>query len=94
MTAIELMGKVGGDKTLTMFASLISAKLNTTLSLGLNNNYDCIAGTLIKADEWMTAHPVANPAVKASSAAWEVGEPLHSKLDDYNNGKLCAPHRN
>ena len=87
--AIKLMGKVGGDKTLTMFASLISAKLNTMLE----NNTVCIDPTIALADAWMTAHPVANPAVKASSPAWVEGEPYHQKMDDYNNGKLCAPHR-
>jgi hypothetical protein len=86
--AIAKMGKVSKDKTITMFASLISAKLNTP-----TNNYDCIAGTLFQADKWMVAHPVGS-GVAGSSDAWEVGEPLHSKLDDYNNGKLCAPHRN
>jgi hypothetical protein len=32
--------------------------------------------------------------VLGASAAWAVGEPLHQLMDDYNNGKLCAPHRN
>jgi hypothetical protein len=86
--AIAMMGKVSKDKTITMFASLISAKLNTA-----TNNYDCIAGTLFHADKWLTTYPVGS-GVAGSSDAWEVGEPLHSKLDDYNNGKLCAPHRN
>lgn len=86
--AIAKMGKVSKDKTITMFASLISAKLNTA-----TNNYDCIAGTLFHADNWLTTYPVGS-AIAGSSEAWEVGEPLHSKLDDYNNGKLCAPHRN
>jgi hypothetical protein len=86
--AIAKMGKVSKDKTITMFASLISAKLNTA-----TNNYDCIAGTLFQADKWLTTYPVGS-GVTGSSEAWEVGEPLHSKLDDYNNGKLCAPHRN
>ena len=31
--------------------------------------------------------------VKANSDAWDVGEPLYLMLDDYNNGYLCAPHR-
>jgi hypothetical protein len=86
--AIKLMGKVGGDKSLTMFASLISAKLNTILQ----NNPVCISATIDLADQWMVAHP-AGSGVKASSAAWLEGEPWHTKMDDYNNGKLCAPHR-
>ena len=32
-------------------------------------------------------------AVAGSSAAWKVGEPLYLMLDAYNNGLLCAPHR-
>jgi hypothetical protein len=87
-TAIKLMGKVGGDKSLTMFASLISAKLNSMLE----NNTTCIASTITLADAWMTAHP-AGSGVKAASPAWVEGEPWHQKMDDYNNGKLCAPHR-
>src|SRR6185436_12204434 len=50
--AIKLMGKVGGDKSLTMFASLISAKLNIMLA----NNKACIEPTIGLADTWMTAH--------------------------------------
>ena len=88
--AIKLMGKVGGDKTISMFAALISAKLNTTLA----NNTACITATIASADNWMAAHPVANPAVKASSPAWAEADAWHTLLDDYNNGKLCAPHRN
>ena len=25
---------------------------------------------------------------------WTIGEPLHMQMDRYNNGLLCAPHRN
>ena len=90
-TAIKAMGKVSGDKTYSMFSALIAAKLNTMPSL--NNNYDCIAGTLYHADVWMTDHPVGS-VVKASSPDWQGGaDEWHQKLDDYNNGKLCAPHR-
>jgi hypothetical protein len=31
--------------------------------------------------------------VAGGSAAWAIGEPLHIQMDDYNNGRLCAPHR-
>jgi hypothetical protein len=31
--------------------------------------------------------------VHAASVAWKIGEPLHRQLDNYNNGMLCAPHR-
>jgi hypothetical protein len=86
--AIKLMGKVSGDKTYSMFAQLISAKLNSMLA----NNTVCITDTIAKADQWMGAHPVGS-GVKASSAAWAEADAWHQLLDDYNNGKLCAPHR-
>jgi hypothetical protein len=35
----------------------------------------------------------AGSGVHAASYAWKVGEPLHRLLDNYNNGMLCAPHR-
>ena len=31
--------------------------------------------------------------VAASSYAWTIGEPLHITMDSYNNGLLCASHR-
>jgi hypothetical protein len=41
----------------------------------------------------MKDHPVGSN-VAASSLAWKLGEPLHRLMDNYNNGMLCAPHRN
>jgi len=32
--------------------------------------------------------------VAGSSAAWAEGEPMHLLMDAYNNGLLCAKHRN
>jgi hypothetical protein len=40
----------------------------------------------------MMAHPVGSN-VAGSSPAWTAGEPLHITMDNYNNGLLCAPHR-
>jgi hypothetical protein len=95
--AIKWMGKVGGDKTITIFSSLISAKLN----VAVGNDGSCVGlpEAMASADLWLTAglpapngHPVGS-GVKASSAAWTLAEPWHTLMDDYNNGKLCAPHR-
>ena len=36
--------------------------------------------------------PVSS-GVAASSLAWKLGEPYHRLMDNYNNGMLCAPHR-
>jgi hypothetical protein len=87
--AISLMeGGAGGDKTHTMFMHLVSAKLN----LLSGTEAGCIAGTVGLADAWMTANAVGSN-VKGSSLAWKNGEPLATQLDRYNNGMLCAPHR-
>jgi hypothetical protein len=87
--AIGYMGKVSKDKTITIFSSLLAAKLN----VGIGNDDSCIAAAIAKADEWMSFHPVGS-GVPASSAAWTEIASTHEDLDDYNNGRLCAPHRN
>ncbi len=78
----------GGDKTRTMFMHLVSAKLN----LLIGTEASCISGTVGLADAWMATYPVGS-GVKGSSLAWKNGEPLSVQLDRYNNGMLCAPHR-
>jgi hypothetical protein len=40
----------------------------------------------------MTTYSVGS-GVKGSSLGWKNGEPLATQLDRYNNGMLCAPHR-
>jgi hypothetical protein len=75
------------DKRLTIFPSLVCAKLNVLIG----NDDSCIARTITQADAWMTTY--GSSAVKASSQAWTIGSPLNAELDAYNNGLLCAPHR-
>ena len=87
--AISWLGKVGKDKTTTMFSSLVPAMLN----VALGNPSSCVASTIALADGWMMAHPLGSN-VAGSSAAWAEGEPWHQQMDAYNNGLLCAPHRN
>ncbi len=88
--AIALLKLPGNkDKTLTMFASLVSAKLNTEWN---HTNAACVADTILAADAWLVTYPLGI-GVRASSFAWKVGEPLHRVMDNYNNGMLCAPHR-
>jgi hypothetical protein len=86
--AIAWLGKVGKDKSTTMFSSLVPAMLNIIVG----NDGSCVNGTIAAANTWMAAHPVGSN-VAASSDAWTVGEPLHITMDNYNNGRLCAPHR-
>jgi len=95
--AIAWLGKVGKDKRTTMFSSLVPAMLN----VAIGNDASCVASTIAAADAWMAIYAPTGlqdpPAVPASSDAWSGsgnGEAMHKQLDAYNNGLLCAPHRN
>ena len=87
--AISWLQKVGKDKTATMFSSLVPAMLN----VAVGNDDSCVASTIAAANSWMATYGPVGSNVSASSAAWAAGEPLHRQLDDYNNGRLCAPRR-
>ncbi|WP_432821234.1 SdrD B-like domain-containing protein [Trichloromonas sp.] len=87
--AIDLISEaVSGDKTYTLFPALVSAKLNVMTGA----NASCISDTITAADTWMKTHKPGS-GVSGSSRAWKIGEPLYLMLDRYNNGLLCAPHR-
>jgi SdrD B-like domain len=88
--AIAWLGKVGKDKTTTMFSSLVPAMLNVLIG----NPSSCIMSTIVAADAWMATNGPVGNNVPASSPAWAIGEPLHQLMDAYNNGLGCAPHRN
>jgi hypothetical protein len=78
----------GGDKSRTVFRHLLSAKLN----LLIGTDPSCISGDIATADAWMALHPVGS-GVTGKSAAWAEISGVATKLDNYNNGLLCAPHR-
>jgi len=90
--AISYMGKVSKDKRTSLFTALVAAKLNVEIG----NESSCIAGRITEADLWMRNHQPfpGGTAVAASSADWQLIAPAHQDLDNYNNGRLCAPHRN
>jgi hypothetical protein len=92
--AIAWLDVLSKDKTTTMFSSLVAAKLN----VAFGTDPSCVASTILLADAWMTKPPTGygpvGSGVEASSYAWKIGEPLHRLMDNYNNGMLCAPHRN
>jgi hypothetical protein len=89
--AINFMKTPGkGDKTYTMFGALVAAKLNVLIG----NPSGCIDETITAADAWMAEYGPVGSGVEAKSEAWQMeGESLYEKLDDYNNGLLCAPSR-
>jgi len=84
-----LSSSVTKDKTITLFASLVSAKLNVLVG----NDSSCVSSTIANADNWMAVSGPVGSGVAASSLAWKLGEPYHRLMDNYNNGMLCAPHR-
>ncbi len=86
--AIAVLGKTGGDKTITMFSSLLAAKLNVMVG----NDASCIATAIAVADQWIATYPVGSN-VKASSVAWRLREPWLRLLENYNDGILCAPQK-
>ena len=87
--AIAWLGKVGKDKTTTMFTSLVPAMLNVMIG----NDGSCVNAAIAAGNAWMATYGPVGSNVAASSYAWSVGEPMHQMLDAYNNGLLCAPHR-
>ena len=87
--ALSWLEQVGKDRTITMFSSLVPAKLNVMIG----NDASCVASAIAEADEWMQTYGPVGSGVHAASLAWKIGEPLHRQLDNYNNGMLCAPHR-
>ncbi len=78
---------VKGNMVLAMFPALVSAKLNVLIG----NASGCIADEIAAADEWMGLY--GGSPVKASSQKWKAIETVYGLLDAYNNGLLCAPHR-
>ncbi len=88
--AIAIMNKpTAKDKTYNLAEHLIAAKLNVLIG----NEDSCIAQTIIDADAFLAAYPIGS-GVKASSSAWvSTGGSLLTQLAAYNEGKLCAPHR-
>lgn len=88
--AIPKFNEAGGsDKRWTLFRALVCAKLN----LLIGNDPSCISETIAAADAWWCKYGIGTTRRPANSQAWREGEPLYSLLDKYNNGLLCAPHR-
>lgn len=78
-----------GDGTYTMARALIAALLNGLI----DNDTSCIDAVVDDAQAWLTQHPIGS-GVRGGSHAWLLGSAIAGTLDDYNNGLLCAPHRN
>ncbi len=87
--AIKIMKQDGRrDKAIDLYAQLAGAKLNVRMGA----NSACIIDDIIAADEWLTEHGIGNK-IHASSEEWKAIEDTFERLDAYNNGELCAVHR-
>jgi len=77
-----------GDATISLFQQLVPAELNALSG----NNASCITAAIQAADAWLRQYPLGSH-VSSSSSAGQTATGLQEQLDDYNNGRLCAPHR-
>ncbi len=86
LTAISQPAR--GDTTWILARALITAWLNVSSG----NDSSCIAQTIDDATAWLLANPIGSE-VGGGSDAWAIAQPLAEELDAYNNGLLCAEHR-
>ena len=89
--ALEYLKPDKGDKRRTLARSLVAAWLNVLAG----NEDDCIHGTVNDSVVLLETYPTGPLKGKDAKAFWETdgGKDLHTTLDKYNNGMLCAPHR-
>ena len=76
-----------GDKTYSLAAQLIAAKLNGSCA---GADQTCVMSAIIAADAWLILNPVGS-GVTSNSAAWKQVKAAYVTLTDYNEGRLCAP---
>jgi hypothetical protein len=86
-TLMAWLAAEGTDNFNIVASQLVASMLN----VANDAEDDCIASTIASASAWIGTYESARPI--GSGAAWTIAAPLAAKLDDYNNGALCAPHR-
>jgi uncharacterized repeat protein (TIGR01451 family) len=77
-----------GDMTWNLGRPLVAAWLNVSSG----NDSSCIADVIDAATLWLIAHPLGSD-VSGGDDAWREASGWAGTLDDYNNGRLCAEHR-
>ena len=75
-----------GDKTYSLAAQLIAAKLN--ISCG-GADSSCVGAAIAAADVWLSMHPIGS-GVTSNSAAWKQVKAAFVTLTNYNEGMLCV----
>ena len=73
-----------------MIAGKFGAEVVDVIREGTRTTYQSV--TPIMVERIVQDHIVGGTPVAGGSTAWGDGGPLASELDDYNNGRLCAPH--
>jgi hypothetical protein len=76
-----------GDKTYSLAAQLIAAKLNINCA---GSNPSCVTSDISSGDAWLCQHPVGS-GVTSNSPAWKQISATYTNLVSYNEGHLCAP---
>lgn len=92
LTEQEALGALSnppkGDMTWNLGRALVAAWLNVSAG----NDSSCIAEVIDNATAWLLAHPLGS-GVSGGDEAWGEASEWARILDDYNNGLLCAEHR-
>ncbi|HEY4597507.1 MAG TPA: SdrD B-like domain-containing protein, partial [Thermoanaerobaculia bacterium] len=87
---VWLSTPVNGDASIALFQQLVPAELNALAS----NKVSCITTVIQAADAWMKQYGPVGSGVPTSSPAGQIAVSLQVQLNSYNNGQLCAQHRN
>lgn len=77
-----------GDMTLNLGRALVAAWLNVSAG----NESSCIVDEVDSSVAWLNAYPLGTD-VSGGDEAWGEAAEWAQILDDYNNGLLCAEHR-
>jgi hypothetical protein len=84
---------VKGDKTVILAQQVVAAKLNVCAGNATTCTIDSVSyninQTISSSIAWLTTYG----PVFVKQKNWNGGDVYHELLDDYNNGKLCAPPR-
>jgi uncharacterized repeat protein (TIGR01451 family) len=77
-----------GDVTWNLGRPLVAAWLNVSAG----NDPTCVMDTINLAIGWLLDHPLGS-GIGGGDPAWREASVWAAVLDDYNNGRLCAEHR-
>lgn len=62
------------------------------LNVSAGNDPTCVVDTINAAIGWLLDHPLGS-GIGGGDPAWREASVWAAVLDDYNNGRLCAEHR-